>query len=225
MFLWQAFFVFLAVQRSGCVLPCSVGIRPIKPHLHCCIQEENHQTGRNRRRQVKHFFLPSVSTPLVINFNYLYYITLRNRRPCNECKWWAIKIQSGWKAFVHQCSLSFCIGLGISRIWLIHICKCHYKMALCYHLHSWSKWRAVHSIFSASNSWSHVTLYTNDPSEFHAVWSGDFKFESYRIGKWYWQISWVEVEKVRSMNPFMPTYYFILYFLFCCCWTARHLQS
>lgn len=53
----QAFLVFLAVQRLGFVLPCPVGIRPIKPHVHCGVQEENHQTGGQRRRQVTHWFI------------------------------------------------------------------------------------------------------------------------------------------------------------------------
>lgn len=44
----QALLLLLAVQRSGCLLPCAVGIWAPEPALHCCLQEKDHPAGGDR---------------------------------------------------------------------------------------------------------------------------------------------------------------------------------
>lgn len=44
----QALLLLLAVQRSGCLLPCAVGIWALEPALHRRFQEEDHPAGGDR---------------------------------------------------------------------------------------------------------------------------------------------------------------------------------
>lgn len=103
----QAFLVFLAVQRLGFVLSCSVGIRPIKPHLHCGVQEENHQTGGQRSRQVT-----------LIHFRHLHGIM-----PWNRLCFIGLGIHQMWLILICTCPYKMvlsCHSLSWCQWWAVH---------------------------------------------------------------------------------------------------------